>query len=175
MKLGISPLGVRVVLATFILPAAATLILGCGGGGGGGGSSAPAGPRAWVEGDPVSPGGATQVWLMVSDPTAVAGLDLDLTFDPNLLSVSSVSTTALTNNFAMLHNDQPAGALAVSMARATGLTSGTGTQALLEVEFVVDQSAQPGASIPLSVALAVYNQVPSPLSVQVEDGAIPVQ
>ena len=112
---------------------------------------------------------------MVSDPTAVAGLDLDLRFDPNLLSVSSVSTTALTNNFVMLYNDLPAGSLAVSMAHATGLTGGTGTQALLEVEFVVDQSAQPGTSVPLLVALAVYDQVPSPLAVQVEEGEITVQ
>jgi hypothetical protein len=112
---------------------------------------------------------------MVSDPTAVAGLDLDLTFDPNLLSVSSVTKAAVTDNFTMLYNDQPAGSLAVSMARATGLTGGTGTQALLGMEFVVEQSAQPGASIPLSVALAVYNQVPSPLSVQVEESEITVE
>jgi hypothetical protein len=173
MKPGISPLGVRVVLAALILPAAVTLLIGCGGGGGDG--STPAAPRAWVIGDAAPPGGTAQAWLMVSDPTAVAGLDLDLTFDPNLLSVSSVTKAAVTDNFTMLYNDQPAGSLAVSMARATGLTGGTGTQALLGMEFVVEQSAQPGASIPLSVALAVYNQVPSPLSVQVEESEITVE
>ena len=174
MKLEIRRPYVRTVGIALILSAAATLMLGCGSGGGGGGNSAPAGPRGWVEGDPVSPGGTAQAWLMVSDPTAIAGLDLDLTFDPNLLAVSSVRKTAVTDNFVMLYNDQPAGSLAVSMARATGLTGGTGAQALLEVELVVDQSAQPGASIPLSVALDVYDEVPSPISVQVGDGAITV-
>ena len=80
-----------------------------------------------------------------------------------------------TNDFVMLYNDQPAGSLAVSMARAAGLTGGAGSQALLELELEVDPSAQPGTSIPLSAALNVYDDQPSPIPVHVEPRGILVQ
>jgi hypothetical protein len=112
---------------------------------------------------------------MISDAAGVAGLDFDLQFNTNSLSVSSVTKTTVTSNFTMAYNNQPAGSLAVSMARATGLAGGTGNQALLDIEFVVDQAAQHGTSIPLAVSLDVYNVTPSRISVQVEDNEITVQ
>jgi len=166
---------VSTALILFLALCAGTMLLvGCGGGGSGGGGGTP-GVRAWVETEPVTPGGTGSASLMISDPSGVAGLDLDLAFDPNLLSLSEVSMTMLTSDFTMAYNAQTDGSLTVSMARASGLTGGTGAQALLEMEFAVDQSAQPGTSIPLLVALGVYNEVPSPLSVQVEDGEITFQ
>jgi len=173
MKLAIGPLCVKAWFGILVLFATTNLTLGCGGGGGGGG--APAGPRAWLETQPASPGTPTQAYLMISDAAGVAGLDFDLRFDPNSLSVSSANKTAVTSNFTMAYNDQPAGSLAVSMARAIGLASGTGSQALLDIKFVVDQAAQHGASIPLTVSLDIYNVTPSRISVQVEDSKITVQ
>ena len=173
MKLAIGPLCGNVWFGLLVLFATTNITLGCGGGGGGGG--APAGPRAWLETQPASPGARTQAYLMISDAADVAGLDFDLRFDPNSLSISSVTKTTVTSNFTMAYNDQPAGSLAVSMARATGLASGTGSQTLLAVEFVVDQDAQHGAPIPLVVSLDVYNVTPSRISVQAEDSEIMVQ
>lgn len=151
--------------------AAANATTGCGGGGG----DAPAGLPAWIEMDPTSPGGTVQAQLVISDPTAIAGLDLDLMFDANLVLATSVSKTAATNDFVMHYNDQPAGMLAVSMARATGLTGGAGSQALLELRFEVDPLVQPGTSIPVSAALNVYDDLPSTIPVHVAVTEIIVQ
>lgn len=173
MKPETTPCRIRLrFILLLCLAAAATATTGCSGGGGG---DAPAGLPAWIEMDPASPGGTVRAQLMISDPTAIAGLDLDLTFDANLVLATSVTKTAVTNDFVMLYNDQPAGSLAVSMARAAGLTGGAGSQALLELELEVDPSAQPGTSIPLSAALNIYDDQPSTIPVHVEARAISVQ
>jgi len=163
------------VILFLVLCAGTMLLAGCGGGGGGGGGGATPGVRAWVETEPVTPGGTCSASLMISDPSGVAGLDLDLAFDPNLLSLSEVNMSALTTDFTMSYNAQIDGSLALSMARASGLTGGAGSEALLEMEFAVDQSAQAGGSLPISVNLAVYDEAPSRMSVQLEDGEIALQ
>ena len=172
MKPETAPCRIRLSFILLLCLAAANATTGCGGGGVG---DAPAGLPAWIEMAPTPPGGTVLARLMISDPTAIAGLDLDLTFDANLVLATSVTKTAVTNDFVMLYNDQPAGSLAVSMARAAGLTGGAGSQALLELELEVDPAAQPGTSIPLSAALNIYDDQPSTIPVHVEARAISVQ
>jgi len=176
------------LISLLALCACTALLAGCGGGGGSagggggdggeedGGNGGPAALRAWVETEETYAGGPICAFLMVSDPAGIAGVDLDLQFNANLLSVSAVRTTTLTRTATMAYNIQPAfGSLAVSMARATGLTGGAGSRALLEMDFVVDPSAPSGTSLPLSVALDVYDERPSFMSLEVEDGEIAVQ
>jgi len=167
---------VSIVLARWIPLALAVAVLsfGCGGGGGGGGNGSSA-SRAWLEAGAAQPGTTAQTYLRVSDATGIAGLDLELTFDPSLLSVSSVSTTALTNDFVMSYNEQPAGVLKASMARATGLSAVSANQRLLDVELDVSQIAQPASSIPISVALTAYDAQPSLMSLPVQDAEIMVR
>lgn len=174
MKSDIARHHVSLGFAISILLAGASGILGCGGGGDGDGDG-PVGLTAWIESGPAVAGGTTQASVMISDPTAVAGLDVDLTFDANSVGVLSVSKSALTNSFVMLYNDHPAGSLAVSMADATGLPGGTGE--LLEIVFEVDPGVASGTHIPVMVdSLRVYDDAPSEITLsQVSDGVIEVQ
>ena len=156
---------------------AATVMPGCSGGGGG----EAAGVRVWIESDtaPVAPGDTARAWLVISDPSGVAGLDLALAFDSDSLSVSEdnpVGKTPLTQDFAVACNDQTAGSLTVFMANAAGVAGGESDE-LIEIAFVVDPGVPSGTRIPLSVdSLRVYDDAPSEITLsQVSDGGIRVE
>lgn len=153
----------------------ATVMPGCSGGGGG----EVGGVSVWIESEVVAPGETTRAWLVISDPSGVAGLDLALAFDSGSLSVSEdapVAKTTLTQGFAVACNDQTAGSLTVFMANATGVAGG-GSNELIEIAFVVDPSVPSGTRIPLSVdSLRVYDAAPSGITLsQVSDGEIRVE
>jgi hypothetical protein len=179
MRLRVLPLCSRFGIALALLLATTTVMPGCSGGGSGGSGSGAL--SVWIESEPdlASAGDTTQASLVISDPSGVAGLDLNLTFDASLLSVSSenpVSRTALTGDFAIACNDQTAGSLSVFMAHATGLT-GRGSEELLKITFVVDPGVPSGTRIPVSVAsLRVYDNVPTEIRLdRVSGGEISVQ
>ena len=170
------------MIALALLLAANTIVPGCGSGGGSGGGDASGGDsstgrRAWIESDPVSPGGTTQVRLMISNAARVAGLDLGLTFSGSAVSVLDVDSSPLTGEFVIAYNSSAPEALAVSMSHRTGLASGTGTGELLRITFAADASVPSGTRIPLSVAsLSAYNAVPAQIRLtRVDGGEIYVQ
>jgi hypothetical protein len=148
---------------------------GCSGGGGG----EVGGVSIWVESEAVAPGGTARAWLVISDASGVAGLDLDLAFDSGSLSVledDPVGTTPLTQDFAVACNNQTPGSLTVFMANATGVAGGESDE-LIEMTFVVDPGIPSGTRIPLSFdSLRVYDDAPSQIMLsQVSDGEIRVE
>ncbi len=171
-------------LALALLLAGSTIVLGCGSGGGGGDGDVSAGAsegstgrRAWIESDPVSPGGTAQVRLMISKSTGVAGLDLDLEFNGSSISVLDVDCSAVTREFVLAYNSSDTESLAVSMSCGTGLAGGTGSEELLRITFAADSSVPSGTRIPLSVtSLSAYNAVPAQILLgRVDGGEIHVQ
>jgi hypothetical protein len=182
-------MGLRVIrlcgtlrIALALLLAGSTIVLGCGSGGGSGdgdagGRDGSTGRRAWIESDPVSPGGTTQARLMISNSTGVAGLDLDLTFNGSSISVLDVDSSPLTGAFVIAYNSSAPESLAVSMSHRAGLASGTGTGELLRMTFAADSSVPSGTRLPLSVAsLRVYDGSPAQMRLtRVDGGEIHVQ
>ena len=67
----------------------------------------------------------------------------EIGLDPDLLEATAVELTPLTNGFSLVPNLTNAGQVVASLARATGIASGSG--ALVEVEFKVKANVEEGA------------------------------
>ena len=86
--------------------------------------------------------------INVDNATGVAGIDITITFNSSILTATDVQTTPLTSGFSLVKNIT-SGQVVISMARATGIASGSG--ALVNVIVDVSASASPGATSPLTL------------------------
>lgn len=93
------------------------------------------------------PGEKGVVWISVSDATGIAGGDLTLTYDPNILTAGEVKGTSLAAGLLVVSNASTPGEVRISLAGATGLSGGSGS--LLEVTFDVHDDAEAGRASPL--------------------------
>ncbi len=82
---------------------------------------------------PREPGQSVTVPINVDDATGIAGASITITFDSTILSATDVSETELTSNF-QLESNFVAGEVRISMAKAAGLTGGSGTIALITLK-----------------------------------------
>ena len=110
--------------------------------------------------------------INVSDATGIAGVDITLTFNGLILTVTDVQTTSLTSGFSLVKNIT-SGQVVISMARATGISSGSG--ALVNVIFSVSGSASPGATTPLTLlSTSLFDENALSLSHTKQDGLFTV-
>jgi hypothetical protein len=100
----------------------------------------------------IATNGTVTVPVLVSDATGVAGVDLTLRFNSGLLSPRTVTTGSLTAGYYMKYNTNVTGEIRISLARSTGLASGTGT--LVNIAFDVSGAVQVGIFTPLTLAVA---------------------
>ena len=98
------------------------------------------------------PGAEVSVQIDVDRTAEIAGGDLALTYDPDLLTPLSVEPTPLSSGLMLAANLSTPGRVAVSLAGATGMSEGEG--AILTVRFTVAAEAVPGAETPLNLAHA---------------------
>jgi hypothetical protein len=118
--------------------------------------------------------GTITVPVLISDATGVAGVDLTLRYNSGLLSPRSVTTGALTSDYYMKYNTNVAGEVRISLARSTGLASGTGT--LVNIAFDVSGAAQVGNTTPLTLTVAnLFNQQAESVTSSSGDGVFTVQ
>jgi YVTN family beta-propeller protein len=101
------------------------------------------------------PGSTVNVALSASNVSGMAGADLALSYDANILDVVGVTRGALTNGFSLATNTKTPGLVRFSLSTATGISSGTGT--LATIQFRVKSSAAKGASSPLTLTQARLN------------------
>ena len=66
-----------------------------------------------------APGETLRVPIRVSDATGIAGVEIKVTYNPNILTAFGAQTTALTSGFAIADSISP-GKIAISLASATG-------------------------------------------------------
>ncbi len=94
------------------------------------------------------PGQTGQIEFGLSELLGLASCDLSIAFDPNLISIQSVSKSSLTQDFLLSYATPNPGLLRVSMASADGLTSqGSGSIAL--ITLALTQNLPTGTRITL--------------------------
>jgi hypothetical protein len=82
------------------------------------------------------PGNQAQIQIRLSDVNGIAGCDLEIAFDPDLISILDLDTTPLTQDFFLSHWTSTPGQLRISMASSEGLpATGPGAIALITVEL----------------------------------------
>ncbi len=95
------------------------------------------------------PGEQTFVSISVSDATGIAGGDLTLTYNPDILTAQEVKGTVLATGLLVVSNTSTPGEVRISLAGAAGLSGGSGS--LIEVIFEVREDAVAGRTSLLSL------------------------
>ncbi len=93
----------------------------------------------------------------VDNTAGIAGMDLEIGFDPNILDLVDVETTDLTWPFMIMHEDSGDGTIWVALAHHAGITSGSG--ALVHLIFEVLSNAVKYHSTEVSIRkVHLYNE-----------------
>jgi fibronectin type 3 domain-containing protein len=107
-------------------------------------------------------GSTVTVPLIIDNLTGVAGADILLTYDPDILTAIGVSTTSLSSGFNLQYSIST-GAIALSILSTAELSGGSG--AFVNINFQINQGAQEGASTSLTLAqVNLYGQYGQNLS-----------
>ncbi|MGH7454915.1 MAG: cohesin domain-containing protein, partial [bacterium] len=93
------------------------------------------------------PGNTITIPVRITDAARVAGAEITLNFDHNILTTLDAQTTSLTSGFTLNKSIKP-GEIAIVLANATGIPSGSGR--FVDVNFQVASSAAPGATTTLA-------------------------
>lgn len=129
--------------------------------------------RALAINDAVAaPGETLAIPIRVTDASSIAGAELKITFDPNLLTALDAQTTMLTSGFTV-DDTISSGKIIVVMARATGMTSGSGD--LVNLVFRVNPNAALGDSTTLAFShAALYDENTQAIPVTTVNGVFRV-
>jgi hypothetical protein len=96
--------------------------------------------------------------IEIDEAAGIAGMDLDLRFDPEILIPVDVERTSLTGDFLLIFRDSGDGLLRVSLAYHTGIISGSGTFINLIFDIFSDTILSSG-STEISIEKArLYNE-----------------
>ncbi len=87
------------------------------------------------------PGARIKIPVRINDAASIAGAEITLNYDDNILTADSAQTTALTSGFALDDTVSP-GKIVLVLARANGIVSGSGD--FVNVNFRVNPSAASG-------------------------------
>ncbi len=129
--------------------------------------------RALAINDAVAaPGETLAIAIRVTDASSIAGAELKITFDPNLLTALDATTTALTSGFTLVDTIS-SGKIVIVMARANGITSGSGD--FLNLVFRVNPNAALNDSTTLAFThVALYDENTQAIPVTTVDGVFRV-
>lgn len=122
-----------------------------------------------------APDATFQIPINISDASGLAGIELKLTFNKNLLEVQGVSPTALTNGFTIADSiSNNSGYVAIAGAQATGLP-GSSSGALFNVAFKVKSAAQNGDTAFVKFdAVTLYDENTNTIAVTNQNGLITI-
>ena len=110
--------------------------------------------------------------INVDNATGIAGVDVTLDFDPLILTATDVQLTTLTSGFSLVSNLTTPGRVVISMARSTGITSGSG--ALANVIFTVSSSITQESTALTFQSASLFDENASPISVSTQNGLFTV-
>jgi len=117
------------------------------------------------------PGATVTVGVNIDNATGIAGGDIEITYDPKIVSVKAARGTALATGLSVVANPNVPGKVAFAMAGATGLKGGSG--ALLEMDFEV--IAKEGKT-PLTISsVSLFDENIDDMKVDVVNGSITVK
>lgn len=99
-------------------------------------------------------GQALALPVQISSAAGVAGADLIVNFEPSVLIVTGVQSTALTSNFNVQWNVATPGALHISLSPKAGYEGGlsSGSGDFVTINFAVSSTAPLGSKSPVTLA-----------------------
>jgi hypothetical protein len=116
-------------------------------------------------------GGIVVVPINIDDAAGVAGADITLTFNANILTVIEVKTTLLTEGFTLI--DSPLdGKIVISTASAKAIGSGDG--AFTEVTFQVAKDASGNSFLHLE-KVSLFDKTAANIPANTQDGYFVVE
>lgn len=119
-----------------------------------------------------APGDIVVIPVLVDTATGIAGAEIKITYDSNILTAMEASTTTLTQDFTIVDSVMT-GKIAITMACSTGLSGGSGEFA--NIKFQVSGNANIGATSPLHFELAaLYDENTNLIPVTTQDGTFSV-
>ena len=120
------------------------------------------------------PGDTITVPINITDATGVAGADIVVTYDKNVLIFKECKTTTLSSGMNLVVNTETAGEIILSMAGTKGIAEGSGT--IVEIVFEVSAAAKSGSKSPLIFTdVALYDELGNDIPVQTEDGTLTIE
>lgn len=119
-----------------------------------------------------APGETLAIPIRVTDASSIAGAELKITFDPNLLTALDAQTTMLTAGFTV-DDTISSGKIVVVLARAAGITSGSGD--FVNFVFRVNSNAALDDSTTLAFThAALYDENTQAIPVTTVNGVLRV-
>ena len=122
-----------------------------------------------------APGDTITVPITITDATGVAGADIVVTYDKNVLTVEGdeIKTTTLSSGMNLISNTDTPGEIVLSMASTKGITSGSGT--LIDIVFTVSPDAEVDTETPLTCQEAeVYDELGQTILIGTQNGKITI-
>jgi len=120
------------------------------------------------------PGETIAVPIDITDATEVAGADIVIAHDKNVMTIKEAKTTTLSSGMNLIVNTEVAGEVTLAMAGTKGIAEGGG--AIVEIIFEVNSAAKDGAKSLLTFTdAALYDELGNDISVQTEDGRLMIE
>jgi len=117
------------------------------------------------------PGDSIRIPINITEASGVAGADITVTYDPDVLKIDAVEKTDLSEQISMQPNINNPGKVILAMAGATAIPDGSG--AFVEMIFTVNLGAEIGTETPLSFDdAALYNENGENIAVGTQDGKV---
>lgn len=116
------------------------------------------------------PGDTLTVPILVNDASEIAGAEMVVTYDPEVLTALEVKTTDLTRDFSIADSVSQ-GKVAITLASGEGISEGSGS--LVDIVFRVVGFTGDSTSLVLKKA-KLYDEGTNPISVETEDGKVRV-
>jgi len=118
-------------------------------------------------------GATCTIPILIDDATDIAGADILLSYDPEILTALEAKTTTLTFGF-IIADSIANGKIAISLARASGIEEGSGN--IVDITFQVKSTAIPGDTSPLILQkVALYDDSNNLISVTTVNGSFTVE
>lgn len=119
-------------------------------------SAFPRTPTASIADTSAARGEIIQIPIIVNDATGIAGAEIKVIYDPDILTALDARTTDLTSDFVIANTVLP-GKIAISLAHATGITADSG--AFIMIAFRVAADAIPCSTTTIAFArLSLYDE-----------------
>lgn len=146
---------------------------GSAGAGGWVGTGSASAPQVSIPDTSALPGETIAIPILVSDVTGMAGAEIKLTYDAEVLTALAVRTMPLSAGF-VIGDTITHGRIAIALARATGIAGGSGPLAM--ITFRVASDALPCRATTIALAkLSFYDEKTDTISVLAKNGTFTVQ
>jgi len=123
-----------------------------------------------------SPVSSTTVYLSITDAADIAGGDVEITYDPSIVTVGDVSSANLLSTMPGMNlvvNTNMPGKITIGIAGTAGIASGSG--ALVNIQLIIGSSAQSGTQTVLAISSAeMYSESGANIPVNSQNGVVQI-